>query len=617
MRIHPLPPQLINQIAAGEVIERPASVVKELIENCFDAGAERIELELEQAGVRLIRIRDDGCGIHQDDLPLALSRHATSKIASLDDLERVKSMGFRGEALPSISSVARVTVISRAEDEVAAWQVTADGSESLFDLQPASHPQGTTIEVRDLFYNTPARRKFLRTEKTEFSHIETSVKRLALSRFDVAFKLRHNQRDVLELSPAVSQSDIEQRIGKVLGPAFIKSAVAVDYSAAGLRLWGWVGLPTFSRSQGDMQYFYVNGRLVRDKLVSHAIRQVYRDLLYHGRHPVYLLYLELDPTLVDVNAHPAKLEVRFRESRMVHDFLFSALKRSLADVRPTTEVPATMPGDVDSVPTRPSGSSAGGPVDSHRDYADLPPVRPLIAPPSQPYRSPSQTARELEQYGALSRPQVSEGMSGSNQQTTVEATDAPPLGEAIAHLHSIYILSETANGLVLVDAHAAHERITYERLKEQYAAQSIPIQPLLLPVRVSVSEAEADLAEEQQQALLSLGIEVDRVGPESVMVRALPAQLGRIDAEQLIRDLLADLIEYGDSQRIEQMSHAILSSMACHGSVRAKRKLTREEMNALLRQMEQTPHSGQCNHGRPTWVELDSAQLDNLFMRGR
>ena len=338
MRIHSLPIQLVNQIAAGEVVERPSSVVKELIENCFDAGAGQITIEIEQGGARLIKIRDNGCGIVKEDLPLALSRHATSKIATLQDLEQVASMGFRGEALPSISSVARLTLISRTADAECAWSVTADGSEQNFDPQPDPHPQGTTVDVRDLFYNTPARRKFLKTEKTEFAHIETLIKRMALSRFDIGFTLTHNQKEVLNLKPAETDSAQEHRIAGICGSAFIENSVKIDFAASGLQLTGWVGLPTFSRSQQDMQFFYVNGRLIRDKLVSHAVKQAYQDVLFHGRHPVFVLYLTLDPTLVDVNAHPAKLEVRFREGRLVHDFLFTALHRSLADIRPEHSV---------------------------------------------------------------------------------------------------------------------------------------------------------------------------------------------------------------------------------------------------------------------------------------
>ncbi|MGR9052574.1 MAG: DNA mismatch repair endonuclease MutL [Gammaproteobacteria bacterium] len=603
MRIHALPTQLVNQIAAGEVVERPASVVKELVENSFDAGAGRVSIEIEQGGMRLIKIRDDGCGIVKDDLALALSRHATSKIATLKDLEQVATMGFRGEALPSISSVSRLTLISRTAGEQCAWRVQADGSERDFEPKPDPHPDGTTIEVRDLFYNTPARRKFLKTEKTEFGHIETLIKRMALSRFDIAFSLHHNQREILNFKTAEHSADCERRITAICGPAFIENAVKIDFEASGLKLFGWVGLPTFSRSQQDMQYFYVNGRLVRDKLVSHAVKQAYQDVLYHGRHPVFVLYLTLDPALVDVNAHPAKLEVRFREGRTVHDFLFKALHRSLADVRPgQREIPTAAVETF--VPPPPLQSN------------DAP------APPAKPTYSterPRQTAlpvhveEDIKTYAALyPKPEAK-----PSQPPPERRIETQPLGRAVAHLHNIYILAETAKGIILVDAHAAHERVTYERLKQQYHQGSIPSQPLLLPIKIKVSEREADLAEDCHDFFYGLGFELDRSGPETVILRAAPALLTGADLEGLLRDVLADIVEHGLSRRIEEKSNEILASIACHGSVRAHRKLGIDEMNALLRAMEQTERIGQCNHGRPTWVELSTKELDKLFMRGQ
>ena len=378
MRIHSLPIQLVNQIAAGEVVERPSSVVKELVENCFDAGAQQIIIDIEQGGARLIKIRDDGCGIDKEDLPLALSRHATSKIASLQDLEQVASMGFRGEALPSISSVARLTLISRTADAECAWSVCADGTERNFDPQPDPHPLGTTVDVQDLFYNTPARRKFLKAEKTEFAHIETLIKRMALSRFDISFVLTHNQKEILNLRQARELSAQEQRVADICGPEFIKNSVSIDYSASGLQLSGWVGLPTFSRSQQDMQFFYVNGRLVKDKLVSHAVKQAYQDVLYHGRHPVFVLYLTLDPTLVDVNAHPAKTEVRFREGRLVHDFLFSALHRSLANVRPGQSNNVLETEALEYEPTTHTSFDTGGNLNKQSSYTSRPPQQRIL-----------------------------------------------------------------------------------------------------------------------------------------------------------------------------------------------------------------------------------------------
>ncbi|MGZ8157205.1 MAG: DNA mismatch repair endonuclease MutL [Methylobacter sp.] len=614
MRIHSLPTQLVNQIAAGEVVERPSSVVKELVENCFDAGASQVTIEIEQGGARLIKIRDNGCGIVKEDLPLALSRHATSKIASLKDLEQVVSMGFRGEALPSISSVSRLTLISRISDADCAWRVNADGSEQDFDPQPDPHPQGTTVDVRDLFYNTPARRKFLKTEKTEFSHIETLIQRMALSRFDIGFILTHNQKEILNLKPALTAREQEQRIAGICGSAFIENSIKIDFAASGLQLTGWVGLPTFSRSQQDMQFFYVNGRLVKDKLVSHAVKQAYQDVLFHGRHPVFVLYLALGPALVDVNAHPAKLEVRFREGRLVHDFLFSALHRSLADLRPGHSVntidlsnakPSPEGEGVQALNSTVSGDSVTQQSKSGFDN------KPTYRPPQQA-SLPLHVEEAIQAYASLypkPDPMV--------QPTQPAQPEARPLGHAIAHLHNIYILSETPNGIILVDAHAAHERVTYERLKQQYQNGAVPSQPLLLPIKIKVSTAEADLAEQEHEFFNTLGFEINRSGPETITLRSIPVLLGNTDVEILVRDVLADMAEHGMSQRIQEKSNEILATVACHSSVRAHRRLTIDEMNALLRDMEQTERIGQCNHGRPTWVELSTNDLDKFFLRGQ
>ena len=610
MRIHALPIQLVNQIAAGEVVERPSSVVKELVENCFDAGAGQITIEIEQGGTRLIKIRDDGCGIDKEDLALALSRHATSKIATLQDLEQVSSMGFRGEALPSISSVARLTLISRTADSQCAWRVTADGSEQDFDPQPDPHPQGTTVDVRDLFYNTPARRKFLKTEKTEFTHIETLIKRMALSQFEIGFSLSHNQKEILNLKPATTEVSQEQRVASICGPAFIESSVKIDFAASGLQLSGWVGLPTFSRSQQDMQFFYVNGRLIRDKLVAHAIKQAYQDVLYHGRHPVFVLYLTLDPILVDVNAHPAKLEVRFREGRLVHDFLFSALHRSLADLRPEHTAAAvswvnqSVVGDTTGVE-----DLATPPINKIFD------VKPTYqAGLTQQTSLPLSIAESISAYASLSPYAMAEQKPRLPVST---GQDTHPLGYAIAHIHNIYILAETTKGVILVDTHAAHERVTYERLKRQYQEGFVPSQPLLLPIKITVSAAEADLAEQEYEYFSSLGFELNRSGPETIILRSTPALLGNVDKELLIRDVLADINEHGMSQRIQEQSNRLLATIACHGSVRAHRRLSVDEMNALLRDMEQTERIGQCNHGRPTWIELSTQELDKFFLRGQ
>jgi len=604
MRIHSLPLQLVNQIAAGEVVERPSSVVKELIENCFDAGAKQIIIDIEQGGARLIKVRDDGCGILKEDLALALSRHATSKIATLKDLEQVASMGFRGEALPSISSVSRLTLISRIVDAACAWRINADGSEQDFDVQPDPHPQGTTVDVRDLFYNTPARRKFLKTEKTEFAHIEALVRKMALSRFDTGFILSHNQREIFNLKSAASVNEQEHRIADICGSAFIENSVRIDFEASGLKLTGWVGLPTFSRSQQDMQFFYVNGRLVKDKLISHAVKQAYQDVLFHGRHPVFVLYLTLDPALVDVNAHPAKLEVRFREGRLVHDFLFSALHRSLADLRPGQYNQDLHEQQQEATTFSP------------RAQAQTPP--PFEAKPAYRQWQPQQTAlpltieEEIKAYASL-YPVPEQKREPFVQQTQ----EIPPLGHAIAHLHDIYILAESKKGMILVDAHAAHERVCYERLKQQYQTSTLIRQPLLLPVKLKVSSKDADLAEQEQDYFATFGFELNRSGPESLMLRSIPALLAHTDVETLILDVLADIAEHGLSQRIQEQTNQILATMACHGAVRAHRRLTVVEMNALLRDMEQTERIGQCNHGRPTWVELSIQDLDKFFLRGQ
>ncbi|WP_348757127.1 DNA mismatch repair endonuclease MutL [Candidatus Methylocalor cossyra] len=586
MAIRVLPPQLINQIAAGEVVERPASVVKELVENALDAAARSVAVDAERGGLRLLRVRDDGHGIDGGELSLALSRHATSKIAQLEDLERVTTLGFRGEALPSISAVSRLALTSRTRGGQCAWQITTDGGETAFDLRPAPHPEGTTVEVRDLFYNTPARRKFLRSEKTEFRHIETLLKRLALARFAVRFSLQHNRRTVFDLRPATDTAAVQQRLAAVLGEEFAERALAVERVAAdGMRLSGWVAPPNYSRSQADLQFFYVNGRWVRDKLVSAAVRQAYRDLMYHGRQPVFVLYLELDPALVDVNAHPAKLEVRFREAGRVHDFLFRELERVLADAKPGT------------VPSPPARTWMA---------AEPPRPQPASALSHRPAALPLKVAESLQGYADLygTRP-------------APEEEDDPPLGFALAHLHGAFILAENRHGLIVVDAHAAHERILYEQLKGQYRAGTVPSQPLLLPLRLKVTPAEAELAAEMAERLAAVGIELDRAGPDSVLVRALPALLGDIDGERLIRDLLADFHQHGQSNRALEQLDAVLATMACHGSVRANRKLTVPEMNTLLRAMEATERSGQCNHGRPTWVELSLQDLNRLFLRGR
>ena len=615
-KISLLSPRLANQIAAGEVVERPASVIKELLENALDAGATRIDVDVEGGGAKLMRVRDNGEGMDAEDLPLSLSRHATSKISSLEDLERVGSLGFRGEALASISSVSRLTLTSNASDSGSSGLCAeCEGTAMAVTTRPAPHPRGTTVEVRDLFFNTPARRKFLRTEKTEFGHLEEVLKRQALARFDVAFNLRHNQRVVHQLGACDNDVARERRVASVCGPAFINESLYIETDVGELRLWGWVGLPTFSRSQADLQYFYVNGRVIRDRLVAHAVRQAYRDVLYHGRHPAFVLFLELDPAVVDVNVHPTKHEVRFRDGRMVHDFIFRSLHRALGDVRPADQV---QPGA-----EAPAVAEFAGAAEQERLRWGAPGVASPGSSGADTYAG--QPWRGV-QGGAPSATQVRDQadalrtLYGSNQaeaMPTPEDEDVPPLGYAIAQLHGVYILAQNEVGLVLVDMHAAHERITYERMKLAREGEGIRRQPLLVPQAIAVSQREADCAEQHHSLFDSLGLAVERAGEESLVLREVPVALRDADLEQLLRDVLSDLLEYGTSDRVQSHMDELLSTMACHGSVRANRRLTIPEMNALLRDMEETERSGQCNHGRPTWTHLSMEELDKLFLRGR
>lgn len=611
-----LSPRLANQIAAGEVVERPASVVKELIENCLDAGATRIDIEVEQGGIKLIRVRDNGRGIQKDDLPLALARHATSKVYSLDELEALGSLGFRGEALASVASVSRLTLTSKPAQQSEAWQVQTHGREMATDLAPAAHTDGTSVEVRDLFFNTPARRKFLRTEKTEFSHLEEVIKRQALSRFDVAISLRHNNRTIHSLRAAHSMAEQQRRIAQLLKPEFMSNALVVETERAGLRLKGWVGLPTYSRSMPDMQYFFVNGRVVRDKVIGHAVKQAYRDVLYHGRHPCFVLYLDLDSSGVDVNVHPTKHEVRFRDQRLVHDFLFSQLHRALADVRPDTDNMPTGQSEL-TAPASPrvSGQEAGEFSGQNRLNMGTMSSDPAYS------RSSDTSAMSVTEQVAFYRQLQSPGGSGQPfsepSMPTSEYEDIPPLGFAVAQLHGVYILSQSEQGLIVVDMHAAHERITYERMKQQSDDQGVQAQPLLVPLNLPVSEKEADTAEEFSTALQQFGLELQRSGPEQLTVRQVPVYLQQADVEPLVRAVLTDVIQHETSDAILAHRNEILSTMACHGSVRANRRLTIPEMNALLRDMERTERSGQCNHGRPTWTQLSMPELDKLFLRGR
>ena len=602
-RIHQLPQELINQIAAGEVIERPASVVKELVENSLDAGASRIEVEIEEGGARLIRVRDNGGGIAGAELALAIAPHATSKIATLEDLERVRTLGFRGEALPSIASVSRFALTSRTPDQDGAWRLEVEAGRTT-PSKPSPHPPGTTIEVRDLFHNVPARRKFLRAERTEFSHIDELVKAVALARPHAEFRLSHNAKPVRLLRPAHDETSLNLRVGEILGEEFPRQSLRIDYTGAGMRLSGWIGLPTVSRSQADQQYFYVNGRLVRDRVVTHAVRQAYADVLFHGRHPAYVLFLELEPQLVDVNVHPAKSEVRFRESRLVHDFLYRTLNEALADTRAGSV--ATVPAAAEAFAGAAAAVYARTSAPWRQDGLGLP-VRELPA---------GYAALFGELAGSRA---IANNAQSANSPLPVEeaAGEIPPLGFALAQLAGIYVLAENRHGLVLVDMHAAHERITYEKLKGARIGGGIRRQALLVPLSLAVSAREAGCVEDHGERLAQIGFDMVRSGPQGVTVKSYPGLLDGADIPQLVRDVLGDLVAHGDTRRIEESENDVLATMACHGSVRANRRLTLPEMNALLRDMEATERSGQCNHGRPTWVQLSVAELDRMFLRGR
>ncbi len=610
--IRPLTPQLVNQIAAGEVIERPASVAKELIENSLDAGADRIEIDLEQGGIKLLRVRDNGQGIPAAELSLALSRHATSKLVELADLDAVASLGFRGEALPSIASVSRLGLTSRVAEASHAWQVTVDAQGRPSEPQPAAHPEGTTVEIRDLFYNVPARRKFLRAAKTELSHLEQVVRRVALVRTDVTVRLTHQGRTLLDLPGMRDAAGAARRLGELLGAAFLEHALHLDEQAVGLRLHGWVVRPAFSRSQADMQFFFVNGRPVRDKLVAHAVRQAFQDVLHHARHPAYVLYLEIPPQLVDVNVHPAKLEVRFREGRQVHDFIYRALHRRLAA--------GGIAAGVEPAPS-PSGCADDGP----RGTAGYETDRPAAALPvfgrqqAMPLRIDDQAAGYRFSLAAQRR--TSGALAAEPGQSPEEFADPdgclPPLGLALAQLSGVYILAQAEDGLIIVDMHAAHERIGYERLKAAWAAGGVASQPLLLPVVVRVGPRDTELAEQHRPALQRLGLVVEPLGRDQLAVRAIPAPLQGADPEQLVRDVIADLASHGDAGRVRDEVNGVLATMACHRSVRANRRLSLEEMNALLRDMERAERADQCNHGRPTWIKVSQQELDRWFSRGR
>ena len=633
-RVKRLSSFVADQIAAGEVVERPASIVKELLENSLDAGATNVEVRSEAGGVGLIWVRDNGSGIHGEDLPLALERHATSKIIDADDLIGISSLGFRGEALASLASVARVKLSSSTNADDGGWHLESHGGDEI-STGPIAHNQGTTVEVFDLFYNTPARRKFLKAERTEAHQIDLVLRRMSLAHMDVGFTLQQT-REAGTAGKAtrplvLAAGNTEDRLGRVLSADFVEQSVFIDESNHDYRIYGWVGLPSHNRRQMDQQYFYVNGRAVRDKLVGHAIRQAYSDVMFHGRHAVYVIFLELPQELVDVNVHPTKHEVRFRDARQVHDFIFSSLNRALRSLRPGT--PHSNDG---AEPGLPQGSVAA----QHTQWVDNPSPRQQQEMGLPHARTGNGSYRPQTYSGSLSRsggrsigpdgglvqlvagenPQwLQSGLEngGAGNSTAQEQPGAPPLGYAVAQIHGIYVLAQNADGLVVVDMHAAHERIVYEKMKREAARDGIARQRLLVPLTVGVSESDADLVEDFSEHLAESGLLVERMGRDSVVVREVPLLLGKADIGQLLKDLIAEMAEFGTSEEINRTQLDILATLACRGSLRAHRQLTLPEMNGLLREMEQTENAGLCNHGRPTFLLRSLHELDKLFLRGQ
>ena len=595
--------QLINQIAAGEVIERPASVLKELLENALDACSSSITVELEQGGVQSIKVSDDGYGINKNEINLALARHATSKISTLDDLDQITTLGFRGEALPSIASVSKFSIASNDNEQTnSGWLLSGEGGDFTEGLIPARQERGTKVEANNLFFNVPARKKFLRTERTEFQHCDSVLRKIALSRFDVSFIAKHNNNKFLDIRKVETEEDAVYRLGKVCGRQFVEQSIYLENSAQDIKIKGWISLPTFSRGQADLQYFYVNGRAIRDKVISHAIKLAYQDVLYHGRFPAFVLYLEIDPTFVDVNAHPAKHEVRFRQGRYVHDFIRHTINKAIAETMPKAEQQAAQKYRevVDDYIRAAQVNSTY----TSKESADAKPFSMAqVQEPTQEYSNTSLLEADLMVKAPEASPNTAE--------------EAPLLGYAIAQLHGIYILAQNAEGLIIVDMHAAHERIVYEELKASYQEGKLATQPLLMPLTINVTPQEAAVAEQYQQLFLKFGFHIEQFGDESILVREIPSLLQQADVNELVRDVLADLNMFGSSEKLEQANNELLSTMACYGSVRAHRKLTIAEMNALLRKMETTERSAQCNHGRPTWVQLSVEQLDKLFKRGQ
>lgn len=611
-----LPSHLADQIAAGEVVERPASVVKELLENALDSGATQIDIIIEQGGEKRIQVNDNGCGIPKEELLLAVSRHATSKIHTLKDLAAVATLGFRGEALASISSVSRFSLASKTADSPAAWQLRGEGEGHWSELAPVAGRVGTQVTVDDLFFNTPARKRFLRSPQTEFMHIEQLVKRVMLSRPQVGFKLVHNDKVVRQVWPVSDEASGRKRLAQLMGQPFVEQSLAIEFEGQQIRLNGWVGLPTFNRSQTDMQYLFVNGRMVRDRLLSYAVKQAYADVLYHGRHPAYVLFLEMPHALVDVNVHPAKYEVRFANGSWAYDFLRRSVREAVA--RPLNAEhgsgKALMPsgtasGDVSSGAYGVFSNLAVGFLKTQQ--AGLNVSSPAALQASMQFQMPLTAASAVAERSGFYEPAAAES-------PVSQADEAQhKLGFAKMQLHGVFILAENARGLVLVDMHAAHERVVYERLKKQWQQRALISQPLLVPMVLALESTQLAVWHAYAEDFTKLGFEMEPLGPEQLKVSAVPALLFKGDIVRLVNDMLADLAEAGQTQQFEERVNAMLSTMACHSSVRANRQLTLEEMNALLREMEATERSDQCNHGRPTWVQLSMEQLDGLFMRGQ
>lgn len=611
-KIHILDQYVANQIAAGEVVERPSSVVKELLENSLDAGATQLEINIEKGGMQLIKIRDNGAGITKEDLPLTILRHATSKIQNIEDLEQIKSLGFRGEALASISSVSRFKLTSRIAKESSGWQINLEGTAPNLNeitLLPAALSIGTLIEVYDLFFNVPARRKFLRTEQTEFNHLRETIERIALSRFDVDFVLKHNDKNIFTFKKARTQQEQEERIAKICGDEFIANAIVINAAATDLKLSGWIGLPTFSRSQSDLQYFYLNGRMIRDKLILHAIKLAYRDVMYHDRHPAFVLFLEIDPAIVDVNVHPTKSEVRFRESRLIHDFVFKSLQNAIAAIRPQQQITNNVIAPINNIEMKsPCRGTACRALDENSNNIQQ--------------KIPVFVEENILQFNFQKSkpiPNKDKPVVIIKTNTDTEPKKNYPLGYAIAQLQNIYILAENEHGLVVVDMHAAHERINYEKLKKNLTENKIESQQLLIPLTIKLRQNEIDCVENNQTLFTKFGIEINRITNDTIAIKQLPLILNNAtkNLEQLFRDIIADLLIEDFSSRIEELHNKLLATIACHSSVRAHRQLQIPEMNALLRELEETERGGQCNHGRPTWTQLSIKEIDKLFMRGK